>query len=304
MLMAEQEMKSPEPAAKELAQITFTEFLENTPPGEFSKVSDLCLLTYVNNRINGYVLQKPEITLYCSSDICNGHRVFRYEGPDQKIGANEKSILGYVIYVCSNCRRTKKTFSLHASVEKSASEAGVSLIFGDVPGTCYKFGEYPPYGPPMSNRLLRMFGKDRSFFLKGRQCENHGLGIGAFVYYRRVVENHKNQILDEIIKVAKKMAPDFVETLEAAKQEHQFSKALESVKDAIPQALLINGHNPLTLLYSALSEGLHAQTDEECLGLAHDVRLVLAELAERLTQALKDDAELNDAVSRLMQSKS
>ena len=37
--------------------------------------------------------------------------------------------------------------------------------------------------------------------MKGRRCGNLGLGIGAFVYYRRVVENQKSRILDEIIKV-------------------------------------------------------------------------------------------------------
>jgi hypothetical protein len=105
--------------------------------------------------------------------------------------------------------------------------------------------------------------------------------------------------LDEIIKVAKKISPEMVAPLELAKQEQQFSKAVNSVKDAIPQALLINGQNPLTLLHSALSEGLHAKSDEQCLELAHDVRLVLAELAERLGQALKDEAELNTAISRL-----
>ena len=118
-----------------------------------------------------------------------------------------------------------------------------------------------------------------------------------------MVENHKDQILDEIIKVSKKIAPEMVDGLELAKKENQFSKAVESVKNGIPQALLINGQNPLTLLHSALSEGLHAQTDEECLDLAHDVRVVLSELAERLGQALKDEAELNKAISRLMKPK-
>ncbi|MCF8476495.1 MAG: hypothetical protein K9G60_05665 [Pseudolabrys sp.] len=138
--------------------------------------------------------------------------------------------------------------------------------------------------------------------MKGRRCENQGLGIGAFVYYRRVVENHKNQILNEIIRVSEKLnAPaETITTLNAAKAENQFSKAMESVKDAIPQALLINGANPLTLLHSALSVGLHAQSDEQCLELAHDIRVVLVELAERLGQTLKDEAELSTAVTRLL----
>jgi hypothetical protein len=80
--------------------------------------------------------------------------------------------------------------------------------------------------------------------------------------------------------------------------------SITSVKDAVPQALLINGRNPLSLLHSALSVGLHDKADEECLELAHGIRVVLVELAERLGQALKDEAELNSAVSRLLKAQS
>jgi hypothetical protein len=68
-------------------------------------------------------------------------------------------------------------------------------------GECYKLGELPVYGPPTPARLISLIGPDREIFLKGRRCGNLGLGIGAFVYYRRVVENQKSRILDEIIKV-------------------------------------------------------------------------------------------------------
>ena len=123
--------------------------------------------------------------------------------------------------------------------------------------------------------------------------------------YKRQVENQKNRILDEIIRVSEKLdaTVESLQSLQSAKAETQFSKAVDSVKNAIPQSLLINGHNPLTLLHSALSEGLHAQTDEQCLELATSIRVVLNELAERLGQALKDEAELNTAVSRLLNSK-
>jgi hypothetical protein len=43
----------------------------------------------------------------------------------------------------------------------------------------------------------------------------------------------------------------------------------------------------------------HDKTDEECLELAHAARVVLAELADRLGQVLKDEAELKAAVARL-----
>jgi hypothetical protein len=169
-------------------------------------------------------------------------------------------------------------------------------------GTCYKYGEYPAFGPPTPSRLLRLLGDDREAFLKGRRCESQGLGIGAFAYYRRVVENQKNMILDQIISVARRVgaSDDMLAKLEASKAENQFLKAIVSVKDAMPQSLLIGGHhNPLTLLHRALSDGLHEQSDAHCLEFAQDIRLVLADLAERLSVALKDEAELNAAISRL-----
>ena len=78
---------------------------------------------------------------------------------------------------------------------------------------------------------------------------------------------------------------------------------MASARDAIPQSLLINGQNPLSLLHTALSIGLHEETDERCLELAHDIRVVLSELADRIGTALKDEQELNTAVTRLMNVK-
>jgi hypothetical protein len=170
----------------------------------------------------------------------------------------------------------------------------------------FKFGEWPPFGPPTPARVIKLIGPDRELFLSGRRSEIQGMGIGAFVYYRRVVENQKNRILDEIVKVAQKMnlPEELVLRLKSAESENQFSKAVESIKDAIPQTLLVEGQNPLTLLHSALSQGVHALNDEERLELATSIRVVLTDLAERLGQALKDEAELNAAVSRLLKGRS
>lgn len=143
-------------------------------------------------------------------------------------------------------------------------------------------------------------------FLRGRRCETQGLGVGAFSYYRRVVEHQRNRIIEEIIKVAKLVnAPQpTIAHLTDALAETQFSKSVALVKDAIPQSLLLKGHNPLTLLHEALSAGLHEESDARCLELAQAVRVVLAELSERLSQALKDEAELGEALSQLMKARS
>ena len=121
-----------------------------------------------------------------------------------------------------------------------------------------------------------------------------------------MVENQWERLIDEIIKVAKAInsPQSTIVALESAKSEQQFSKAVKALKDAIPPALLINGHNPLVLLHGALSQGVHNLPDEECLSLATSIRIVLVELAEKLGQALKDEKELSDAVTKLLQVQS
>jgi hypothetical protein len=282
-----------EKVREEPKAIPLTEFLESVPPGSVTPVSEFVKprLYQGGGGIAGYPFLTPDIQLHCGSDSCNRTLFFRRTSDSPPELPTGKWQFFYVTYTCSNCRKTEKTFSLAA---RQVDGKG---------GQIYKFGELPEYGPPTAARLIKLIGPDREIFLKGRRCENQGLGIGAFVYYRRVVENQKNRILDEIIKVAKKLgaSAEAIAELEAAKAETQFSKALASVRTSIPQMLLVNGHNPLTLLHSALSDGLHQRSDEECLELASSIRIVLAELSERLAQALKDEAELNRALSRLME---
>jgi hypothetical protein len=74
------------------------------------------------------------------------------------------------------------------------------------------------------------------------------------------------------------------------------------IGDARPEMLLIDGRNPLTLLHAALSEGLHALTDE-CMALTRSIRVVLTEMSVRMRQALKEDKELQDAVAVLLNVK-
>jgi len=283
-----------EEVKEEIEYQSISEFLEGTPPNQLIHISNVSVWEQRNVGSWKNVMSTPELQLHCSHDSCNGTRFFRCVSGIGKFLKPEFEFF-YVIYRCSNCQITEKTYSLAAKVDKN----------GSTTGECYKFGELPTYGPPVSPKLVKLIGPDREQFLKGRRCENQGLGVGAFIYYRRVVENQKNRILSEIIKVSEKIGaqPGKIEVLKNAIAETQFSKALNMAKDAMPESLLINGHSPILLLHSALSEGVHVLSDEECLELASSVRVVLGELSDRLSQALKDEAELTKALSTLMHHK-
>lgn len=272
----------------------YTDFMEASPPSQLVSISDLTENVYREDfgiYRNQMVMQ--DLQLHCPNEKCNGVRFFRYIKSKNPIPSHDDHTFVYVTYKCSNCQKYKKTFSLAAKA------------YGDGTGELYKFGELPSFGPPVPSKMLSLIGPDRELFLKGRRCENQGLGVGAFVYYRRVIEAQKNRIFDEMIKVCNRIGADaqFIAELEAAKKETQFSKAISSIKTAIPPILLIDGHNPIQLLHTALSDGLHDQTDEHCMELATSVRIVLAELSERMSQALKDTAELKSALSKIMSVK-
>ena len=164
---------------------------------------------------------------------------YRFQiGPELDRGRNDVLLR----YVCRNCRQETRVFALVMTLPRDHSSSGEVT----------KVGEYPPFGPPVPSRLISLVGGDRELFLTGRRAEHQGMGIGAFAYYRRVVENQRDRIFGEIIAVAKKTnaGDDIIKGLEAAKAETQFTKSLEMVGDGFPQALLIDGHNPMRLLPS------------------------------------------------------
>jgi len=277
--VAEKLEQPPEP-------MTWVDFLQGHPPGSIVAVNDACQPDQYKN----IYASTPELQLFCPNDTCNAYMFFTTKDSMSRLSEGTW-IFGYLTYYCRNCRNYSKTFSL-------AIRKGKALD-----AQTFKFGELPYFGPPVPPRVLRLIQPDRELFLSGRRCENQGLGIGAFTYYRRVVENQWGRLVGEIIKVAKAInAPQAtISALEAAIAEQQFSKAVKGLKDAVPPALLINGHNPLILLHTALSQGVHNLPDGECLELATSIRVVLVELAEKLGQALKDEKELSDAVTKLLQ---
>ena len=164
-----------------------------------------------------------------------------------------------------------------------------------------KLGEYPPFSAPISSRIQKLLSRsDLELYRKGSRAEAQGLGIGAATYFRRIVEKQWKLLMAEIRKAAERLGVEDLRLYDAAIQETQFSKAVGMLTDAIPDRLLIlNGENPLTLLYQPLSKQLHGLTDEECLQQAADIRVVLTALVENIANVLKDQDELHEAVTRL-----
>ena len=171
---------------------TFADFLETNAPGSRATVRDFSIPAPVGTRPS---LSAPQLLLDCEGEECNGLRHFAgIVSPDCRL-YNDGQIGAAVFlhYVCCNCSRTKKSYAIFVET------------YGTSKLTVVKVGEWPPFGPRVPARVISLIGPDRELFSKGRLAENQGLGIGAFAYYRRVIENQKDRLLGKIIEVAQRV---------------------------------------------------------------------------------------------------
>jgi hypothetical protein len=270
--------------------------LENVPPGQQKIVHDLGKDNiYRPDGPNAAYFGAPDIELFCPTEgTCEKMQMFQCRSQkDIKLIAGQ-SEERFVYYLCRNCGKSQKSFGIFWHLSRDQKT-----------GTIFKYGEVPQFGPPNPARLISLLRENKELYLKGRRAENQSMGIAAYAYYRRIIEAQKSQIFDAIIGVCKAYSakPEIIADLEAAKAERQFVKAIEAVKHGLPEVLFVDGQNPLALLHDALSEGLHVQSDEECLELATDIRMVLGAFAERMGEALREQRDLTESVTRLMRKR-
>lgn len=261
---------------------SFADFLANAPPGNEYEGQDA--FEY-SDPLQAHHISQPIIRFYCDAE-CRSVMNFESIRSDSVKGGFQR----FITYTCKHCDQYAVFFALMGACGK------------DGVGHIAKIGQYPPFGPSLPAKLQRLIQPDREMFLQGYRAETMNLGVGAFAYYRRVVEKQKDRLFSEMIKVAKGLnySEDDIATLEKAKGNWSFQQSVANFKDAIPDAFKIHGHNPLTLLHNALSEGVHALSDTECLQRAQDARTVLVALAERLSALSAEQKELNDSVARLV----
>ena len=268
-------------------------FLESKPPNTSERILELLRgQQQSNGSMRWYV--RPDapqrLELHCEVD----DDIRRFEGLDEnRLGAGFR----FLEYVCRDCGEFKKTYSLLTVLKSEDSDKPTAEIM--------KLGEYPPFGAPVSARIQKLLSKDDlELYRKGLRSEAQGLGIGAATYFRRIVDRHWKLLVTKLRDAAEKLGHADLAVFDKALQETQFSAAVEMLKTAIPDKLLIlSGENPLTLLYSPLSVQLHGLTDEACLQQAADIRTVLKALLENIADVLKGQDELKSAAIRLKQIK-
>jgi hypothetical protein len=123
-------------------------------------------------------------------------------------------------------------------------------------------------------------------------CESQGYGIAAFSYYRRIIE----EIIGEELERYKTALEEVQKTIVT-------NEKIALVKDLLPSTLRAEGSNPLALMHSTLSEGLHAESDEECLQSAMECREIIVFLVNQINDSKANTKKFTDSMKNLLDKK-
>ena len=214
----------------------------------------LCLLDWSNILRDSIVVEQ-----YCEK--CQKLRTFKCENGVfqplvsniicyQNVPGNEPTILKPHLYFL-----TMKLNCQHNCGEMHAITLKVTNNHVE------KIGQSPSFVKnEIYNSLLKYKNIIPKFYpelTKAESCYSHGLGIPAFVYLRRILENLINEKFYQISQENLK----FIEKI----------KMLEENEEIIPNDLECVKEN----IYSILSKGVHEYNEQECVKLYPSVKYII-----------------------------
>ncbi len=168
-----------------------------------------------------------------------------------------------------------------------------------------KIGQNPAWDIAGDKNIEGLLGNHAAYYRRGLICESQNYGIAAFAYYRRIVEEIIDQLLSQIgdlMGAEDKLA--YESALEKTKHTRVAAEKIELVKDLLPAILRPNDMNPLSLLHETLSEGLHAEGDDQCLDSAAEIRKILVFLTTQITASVKSARAFKESMKTLLDKKS
>ncbi|MCH8303827.1 MAG: short-chain dehydrogenase [Candidatus Marinimicrobia bacterium] len=155
-----------------------------------------------------------------------------------------------------------------------------------------KVGQFPSVADfqiPQIQRYRKILGEEQFKELtRGIGLASHGVGIGSFVYLRRIFEN----LIEEAHSLAQAEDEKFKE-IDYIKA--RMDEKIKIVKNFLPEFLVENRS-----IYTILSKGIHELSEDECLHYFEAVKIGIEQiLDEKIIQ--KDKAEKNSKARTALQ---
>ena len=194
------------------------------------------------------------------------------------------------IYLCAACGRYERHFLLTFSTNKDF---------------VLKTGQYPPWDMSVDKNIADLLGAYVDHYRKALVCESQNYGIGAVSYYRRIVEDIIDTLLDSIAAILPASEADrYQAALAETKKTIVTQDKIALVKDMLPEILRPNGINPLSILHQSLSEGLHEKSEDECSEIASTIKEAIIFLVNQVLSTREQSMKFSDGMKKLLDKRS
>lgn len=248
---------------------------------EFPPAKDFCLAVplyeqfqYDDKKQNGFFsLEQFKGTLDFHCPECGQHSVFTATENNYRTNSHYTNYIFPLLFRCSRNSSHQALFFFRA-------HKGVLQKIGQIPSLAdLALPDLRKYrqvlGPERFKELTRAIG-----------LATHGVGVGAFVYLRRIFES----LIDDAHSVA---------STDVGWDEDVYSRArmgekIELLKDHLPSFLVQNRS-----LYGILSVGVHTLSEAECLNAFSAVRVAIELILDDLLEQHERQAKLKAAAESI-----
>lgn len=253
---------------------------ESRPP-KFPSAGEFCLkvplyeeFSYDDEKTNGFfAIEHFEGTLdfYCPG--CGQHSVFTARKNNYSTNSHYTNYIFSLIFNCSRDSTHKALF-----------------VFRAHKGVLQKIGQIPSLADlalPDLRKYRPVLGNDRHRELsRAIGLTTHGVGVGAFVYLRRIFES--------LIEQAREKAKSDAGWDEDLYNRSRMDEKIDILKDHLPQFLVENRG-----LYGILSVGVHTLSEEECLAAFPAVRLAVELILDDMLEEHERNIKLKSAAQSI-----
>jgi hypothetical protein len=222
--------------------------------------------------------------------------------------------LNSVAYTCFRCKKASLTVIYREMEFERRLEAMPSAGVPGVPPPptqvrvltgVMKVGQYPELTVGIPKGLANNLGKNAAdLYRKALICRNHGFGLAAAGYMRRVVEDKTNELIEIAAKHAEAQgvpAETVAKMGEAADSTKHttYETKLQFAATVFPDSLKVGSINPLQVLYRLVSRGLHGLSEEECIEIADEIKTVFEYVFEKLSAQIADRRAFMEKIKKL-----
>jgi len=195
--------------------------------------------------------------------------------------------------VCTSCRKHKISFLLHIfSDEKIPKETNLQiyinpnddpLIQQPVNIFIEKIGEYPKLKVKIDKEFSKILDHEScNWYFKAKSLLSDNHGIGAFAYFRRIIEKELINLAKEVSELKHSKSQKMKDMILEYENSNKVNLIYDNIFEFLPLSLKSFGDNPFALLYRQTSKGLHELTEEECLKKAEAINYVLTFLLKKI----------------------